>query len=513
MELIFADEEETPSGHQKKVFKKPWCILLVDDDAEVHAVTRLALKGFEFQGSELELLSAYSAQAGREFFHSRDDIALAIVDVVMETDHAGLDLVHYVRNTLENHRTRLVMRTGQPGQAPEDRVIREYDIDDYKEKTDLTIQKLRTLLYSKLRAYRDLCIIEYQRDGLARVLDATSMVQNAESLTVFATAVLDQLTSLLNLDRSALYCIVLPNGDNGEHESKTIAATGDFVQYSTDTRFTDLPEIVSQRFTQVLEKRAAQHFDDAYVLYTAAKNGGCNLLYLKHARELGNMDRQLLEIYTQSVAITFDNINLQEELRETQKELVYTLADAVEARSKDSGAHVKRVALTSELLARLYGLPESQIVLIKTASPLHDIGKAAIPDTILHKPGKLDADEWTLMQQHAQFGLDILQRSNRPLMKLGAEIALSHHERWDGTGYPNGLAGTAIPVAGRITALTDVFDALGSRRSFKEPWSDEMVTDAIRQGRGTQFEPALVDLLLNNLDAFNAVRREFPDPD
>ena len=144
MELVFADEEASPSEHQNNPPMKPWCILLVDDDAEVHAVTRLALKGFEFQGSELELLSAHSAQAGREFFNNRDDIALAIVDVVMETDHAGLDLVHYVRNTLENHRTRLVMRTGQPGQAPEDKVIRDYDIDDYKEKTDLTIQKLRT---------------------------------------------------------------------------------------------------------------------------------------------------------------------------------------------------------------------------------------------------------------------------------------------------------------------------------------------------------------------------------
>lgn len=511
MDLIFADEE-TPSADQpQKVHKKPWCILLVDDDAEVHAVTRLALKGFEFQGSELELLSAHSGHAGREAFHSRDDIALAIIDVVMETDHAGLDLVHYVRNTLENHRTRLVMRTGQPGQAPEDRVIREYDIDDYKEKTDLTIQKLRTLLYSKLRAYRDLCIIEYQRDGLARVLEATALVQSAESLTVFASAVLGQLTSLLHLDKSALYCIVLPKAESGEHETKTIAATGDFVQYTTDRGCTDLPDIVSKRFAEVFAKKAAQHFDDAYVLYTSAKNGGGNLLYLKHACELGKLDRQLLEIYTQSVAVTFENINLQDDLRETQKELVYTLADAVEARTKKTGAHVKRVALSCEMLARLYGLPEGQVTLLKNASPLHDIGKVAIPDSILHKPGKLDAHEWALMQQHARFGLEILQRSNRPLMKLGAEIALSHHERWDGTGYPAGLAGLAIPVSGRITALADVFDSLGSRLSYKEPWSTETVTQAIREARGLQFEPALVDLLLQHVDAFNALRQQHPD--
>ncbi len=510
MEMLFAEENPSGSEASNKPLKKPWCILLVDDDVGVHAVTRLALRGFQFQEAGLELLSANSGKEGREIFEARNDIALAIIDVVMETDHAGLDLVHYVRNTLENQRTRLVLRTGQPGQAPEDRVIREYDIDDYKEKTDLSIQKLRTLLYSKLRAYRDLCVIEDQRDGLTRVLRATAQVQNAESLSAFASAVLSQLTSLLHLDRSALYCIVLPNSEGG-HEGKTIAATGEFLRDSVELQYSDLPPIVSQRFAEVIEKKSAQHFDDAYVVYTPAKDGGGNLLYLNHARALGKTDRQLLEVYTQSVAITFENINLQDDLQETQKELVYTLADAVEARSKETGAHVKRVALACEMLARLYGLPEDQVMLIKTASPLHDIGKVAIPDAILHKPGKLDAAEWAFMQRHAQFGLEILKKSKRPLMKLGAEIALSHHERWDGSGYPNGLSGKAIPVSGRITALADVFDALGSRRSYKEPWTDARVVDMIREGRGTQFEPVLVDLLLNNLDAFNALRDLHPD--
>ena len=223
------------------------------------------------------------------------------------------------------------------------------------------------------------------------------------------------------------------------------------------------------------------------------------------------LDQQLLEIYTQSVAITFENIHLQDDLRETQKELVYTLADAVEARTQNTGAHVKRVALACEMLARLYGLPEPQVMLIQNASPLHDIGKVAIPDAILHKPGKLNADEWNLMQRHAQFGLDILQRSHRPLMKMAAEIALSHHERWDGSGYPNGLAGTQIPVSARITALADVFDSLGSQLSYKEPWAPERVANAIREGRGSQFEPALVDLLLANLEKFNALRQQHPD--
>jgi response regulator RpfG family c-di-GMP phosphodiesterase len=232
---------------------------------------------------------------------------------------------------------------------------------------------------------------------------------------------------------------------------------------------------------------------------------------VSHTRSLDKLDRQLLELYTQSVAITFENMNLQEDLQETQKELVYILADAVEARSKETGAHVKRVALCSEVLARLYGLAEEEVMLIKHASPLHDIGKVAIPDAILHKPGKLDASEWEAMQKHAQFGLDILQRSSRPLMKLGAEIAISHHERWDGTGYPNGLSGEAIPISGRITALIDVFDALGSRRSYKDAWGDDRVSQEILKERGKQFDPRLVDLLLANLETFRSVRAQYPD--
>ena len=157
------------------------------------------------------------------------------------------------------------------------------------------------------------------------------------------------------------------------------------------------------------------------------------------------------------------------------------------------------------------GLEGRALAEVEAGALLHDVGKIGIPDAILHKPGKLDAEEWALMRQHAQFGLDILKRSNRALMKLAAEIALSHHERWDGSGYPSGLAGTAIPIAGRITALADVFDSLGSRLSYKEPWSQEMVVQAMREGSGKQFDPVLVDLLLANLEAFTALRLQYPD--
>lgn len=508
---FFADEAPQTPVDQSELALDAWCVLLVDDEPEVHDVTRMALRGFEFHKRPLELLSAYSAAEARGIFGSRDDIALAIVDVVMETEHAGLDLVRYLREERANHRTRLVLRTGQAGQAPEDRVIRDYDIDDYKEKTDLTTQKLRTLLYSMLRSYRDLCLIDTQRSGLSKVLNAVPKVQSAATLNVFASTVLEQLTSLLYLGDSAVYCLVLP-GEGGDAQcARTLAATGRFVRFDVGPTFESLPEEVVGRFKSVLASKASAHFDDAFVLYLAGANGSVNLLYVTHVEPLNSFDEQLLEMFTHNVAITFQNISLMEDIQATSRELVYLLAGAVEARSRETGAHVKRVSIICERLAQLAGLSDIETELIKLAAPLHDVGKVAIPDAILHKPGKLDAAEWEIMKRHVEHGVQILGGSQRAIIRKGAEIAAHHHERWDGTGYPNGLAGEQIPISGRITALADVFDALGSRRSYKSAFPEEQVIEVIRNERGRHFDPALVDLLLQNAQEFLAIRRQFPD--
>ena len=164
--LIFLEEVGADDAAQPT-----WCVLLVDDDDTVHAATNLALRGFEFQQKKLELVIAHSGEQGRHIFESRDDIALAIVDVVMETPRAGLELVHYVRNVLHNHHTRMVLRTGEAGQAPEDKIIRDYEIDDYKEKSEMTMRTLHTMLYSKLRAYHSLCMLDEQRSSLEQVVE------------------------------------------------------------------------------------------------------------------------------------------------------------------------------------------------------------------------------------------------------------------------------------------------------------------------------------------------------
>ncbi|ENM5815578.1 DUF3369 domain-containing protein [Vibrio mimicus] len=511
---LFADMQQGKEVAKERVAahgSEPWRVLLVDDDEQMHQITRLALTGFQFQNRPLELISVLSGHEAQKVMAEQSDIALALIDVVMETEHAGLDLVRYIRDVLQNRQVRLVLRTGQAGQAPEDNVIKDYEIDDYKEKTELTTQKLRTLLYSMLRAYRDLCLIEDQKRGLSHVIEASANVQNTKTLQTYATAVLSQLTSLLKLHASAFYCVVNPRPGGEEYSALTVATTAECVDLYVESPFEGLPAEVEIRCKEVLKKGRTCDYGDAYVFFKQDERGVDSVLYVDLEQELSELDRKLLEIYMYNIGLTFENINLMVDLRETSKELVYNLANAVEARSRETGAHVQRVSLFSERLAILYGLSDTDVEMIKNAAPLHDVGKVAIPDSILHKPGKLDAEEWTIMQKHVEYGVDILSRSKRRLIHVAKEIAATHHEKWDGSGYPNRLQGDAIPISGRITALADVFDALGAKRSYKEPWSDDQIRNELLTQKGRHFDPKLVELLIEHWDEFIAIRASLPD--
>ncbi|BFU77785.1 hypothetical protein ALC152_10000 [Arcobacter sp. 15-2] len=202
---------------------------------------------------------------------------------------------------------------------------------------------------------------------------------------------------------------------------------------------------------------------------------------------------------------------LNEEIEDTQKEVVFTMGAIGESRSKETGNHVKRVAQYSKLLALYYGLSEEEAELLKQASPMHDIGKVAIPDAILNKPGRFDEEERRVMDTHAKLGYEMLKNSHRPLLQLAATVAYEHHEKWDGSGYPRKLQGEDIHIAGRITAVADVFDALGSDRVYKKAWDDERIFNLFKEEKGKHFDPKLVDIFFDNLDEFLKVREQFKD--
>lgn len=192
-------------------------------------------------------------------------------------------------------------------------------------------------------------------------------------------------------------------------------------------------------------------------------------------------------------------------------EIVQRLAFAAEYKNTDGAAHLQRIGYYTELLAKASGLPARDCALIRAASPLHDIGKVGIPEHILLKPGKLTPEEWEVMKTHTTIGAGLLSHATSPLLRMGKVIARSHHERWDGTGYPDGLQGEEAPIAARIMAIADVFDALTTDRPYEKAWPLAEAVEVISSGRELQFDPQLVEVFTTILPQFLRVRHYFSE--
>ena len=199
------------------------------------------------------------------------------------------------------------------------------------------------------------------------------------------------------------------------------------------------------------------------------------------------------------------------EIRNSREEIALRLISAGEHRDNETGMHVRRIGLYAAELARLLGWDPLAVETIQSAAPMHDIGKIGVPDAILQKPGTLTESEWVVMKQHTTMGATILKGSSVPFIQMGARIAIGHHEKWDGSGYPLGLKGEEITQEARITSLVDVYDAVSNRRHYKESWPEEKVIELIRKGSGQHFDPMLADLFLANLEHFRTILAENPD--
>ncbi|MEN0038766.1 MAG: DUF3369 domain-containing protein [Cellvibrio sp.] len=500
-----------PATTAKPLRIKPWKVAIIDDEEQVHAVTQLVLKNTLVDDQPITFLNAYSAEEGLRLFQDHPDIALAFIDVIMETDDAGLNLIHQIRNQLENHLTRIVLRTGQPGTAPEETVIRTYDINDYKSKTELTDTKLKTCVYSSIRSYRDILTIETSKRGMQKVIAASDSVLRSQTLHQFGNAILAHTVQLLNIKTAEMYLVSQHVDLFGDAELILLAATGDEVRLNKEWDTDVLPAEVKSAIIDTLKHKQSKVTEDVFIGYYHTDENTQSVLYTRFHEEHNSLQDEILKLFAANITLIFQNLHSREHIQETQIELLLVLGDAIEQRSKETGSHVRRVALMCELMALKLGQSSEYAEILRHASPLHDIGKIGIPESILHKPGKLDADEWETMKTHAQMGYDLLKDSTRTIAKMGARIALSHHEHWDGNGYPNALAGEAIPLEGRIVALIDVIDALGSERSYKKPWQENDIIQYIRERSGKQFDPRMVDAALELFDNFREIRLNLPD--
>ncbi len=507
-ELLFV-EESSGAGTDRE---QPWKIIIADDEDEVHTVTRMVLEGFWFEDRRLDVMGAYSGEEAKALLHRHPDTALLLLDVVMEEDITGLEVVKYIRDELKNRFVRIILRTGQPGQAPERQVTTEYDINDYKEKTELTAQKLFTTVVASLRAYRDLRTIETNRKGLEQIVASSARLFELRSLKQFVESALTALSALLALSGNKV------QGDVSSFAVKKIGTdyallcgNGTFSQNSKRPVQELFPQDILTLLQKVSEDPPRIFSGHSYVGYFRAGNQAEYVLGLRSLFPFSDIEKGLIKIFSTNISIAFDNLALTEEIEETQREVIFTLGEVVETRSEDTGYHVKRVGEYCYLIARTLGMDEERAELIRLASPMHDVGKIGIPDAILHKPGKLTDEEFETIKSHTSIGYDILKGSKQEILRTAAVIALQHHERWDGYGYPLQLQGDDIDLFARIVKLADVFDALSCKRVYKEAWSLEQILETMKHDKGSHFEPVMVDLLLDNLDDFLEIRDKFRD--
>ena len=474
-----------------------WKVLVIDDEEDVRTLSKLNLRDFEFDGKKIQFLEADSATAAKRVMAEHNDIALMLVDVVMETDDAGLKLVDYIRNDIGLALTRIVIRTGQPGVAPERYVIDNYDIDDYKDKTELTIDKLYTTVRSAIKSYRELKAIDLNRAGLKKVIDAAPEVYRISktSLSQFFDGILSQIIGLCHLNENALIStidgmVVTLQGE----EVKVEAGTGDFTQSSCSR---ERIETISHACARaVLNNEPASNIRKGSLIFPLViDNRRVGFVYLESSHALSAADKSLIEVFTNQCSTALETLRLHLNLKAAYSQAIDTLAEIAEFKDSTTGKHINRLGAYTTKVALAMGVSESEAELYGQAAMLHDVGKVGIPDKILQKPGRLTEQEFEVMKQHAEIGAQILSHSDNTKMAQG--VALYHHERWDGKGYPRGIPSEELPLITRIVAVVDVFDALVSKRPYKEAWSTDKAMAAILDGAGSQFDPKVVETFVS----------------
>ncbi len=309
------DDETEPS---RLAEAKDWTIAVIDDDAAVHEGTRFALYDYSLNGLGLRIVSAHSAAEGRRLLEAEPDIAVVFLDVVMETDTAGLELVDFIRNELKNETMRIVLRTGQPGQAPERRVIVDYDINDYKAKTELTADKLFTTLTSALRGYQQLQRLTETRRGLEIIIDAASTLFDFRSMQRLAEGVLTQIASLLNVDCAGIL-VVRDSGDS-EERFAVLAGSGCYRDLS-DSRSHELDDTTRALIAHAFRRRGHEFLNHRSTLYLRTGSGREIVVLLEADKRLSDTDRALIELFTSRLSVAFDNVILYEQLQEANTRL------------------------------------------------------------------------------------------------------------------------------------------------------------------------------------------------
>ena len=450
--LDFLSEDSKPKLKTKENYK----IMIADDYDEIHVITKMMLKDFEFEGKGLEFIDTYTGEDTIKALEKNPDTAVLFLDVVMEDNHSGLNVVEVLRGRLDNKMTRIVLRTGQPGQAPEETVIRDYDINDYRLKTEMTAKRLYTILYSALRNYRDLYQINTHKNGLKKIIKTSANLFEHNSLNEFLTSILVQLSNFQKSNPERVYIRDDVDKEGGfvtiekNKKATIVAATGKFKSYigKDIDLVSELKEVVDKiKYSDKPEEKII-FVDSGFIIKNNAKNSFNNYIYIEGNNDIYDFD--LIHLFLTNYSVALDNYILNNTIVNTQKDIIITFGEVVENHFEETSGHVKRISEMMYNFALLLNFSHSEAEILKMASMMHDIGKIAIPDSILKKPGKLTEEE--------------------------------------------------ILLEARMLSIIDVFDAMTHKRVYKDAFSTEEALDYIRNQKGKHFDPELVDIFISNIE-------------
>ncbi|ODN30332.1 HD domain-containing phosphohydrolase [Fervidobacterium thailandense] len=446
-------------------------IMVVDDSKTVRAEIRSILSKVQFEGEKLEIHEA----EGFEDFKTRyepDKYALVLTDLVMEEEQSGIRVVNYIRHELGDAKTRIVLMTANPEKVPLELLENDCDVNYFLEKKTLSELSLKICVIAMLKAYKNVIAFEKALGALENIVESSKARPLEETLiqTFF------QIRSFLIL------------------KNPTLEVGG--VIYLDGVKIFP-PEFVSRQ-------KSGNSYNHIFETDIAGKR---IRMEITSSKRLSDVDVD----YINSLLSSLKRAYFYSEMSDIESDLVLRLANLIEVRSEETGNHVKRVAEISHVLAIESGFDPTQANLLRQASALHDIGKVGIPDHILNKPGKLDEREFAIIKEHTLIGFEILRNSRLKTFELGALVALQHHERWDGTGYPYGLSGSEIALEARIVEIADVFEALTHNRCYRPAWPVEKAVEYIVEMSGKQFDPALVEIFRKKLKDIVDILETFKD--
>ncbi len=501
-----------------------WDVLVVDDEPNIQEVTALALSRLVFEKHSLRLHFASSAESAIEKIKAIPGVAVILLDVVMEHETSGLDLISYVRNSLKNPYVRFILRTGQAGAAPESQIIQDYDIQEYWNKVDLTVKRLRNTVISALRSYASLIRSERRRKVSEFILHQCGKL-HAEGVDErqFIDLICESLTGLLpktqdlmptETDFADRFSILSmrASGENGGGP-RIMCAGGEFENW-LGVALDSLPD---PEIRAVLNGMIAgeqpivlKEEEGLLQLLLRFEASGAAPAYIFVQGPAGAIDANYLTTLAAHAQAIFRNRSMHWETRRSYAESAAKVAAIVEMKLGGDDSHLRRIPRKVRLLALRAGCDAQEADLLAQAAALHDIGKIKIADSILMKPGPLTPEEWSVIRTSPSLGHELLAASPHEALRAAALIALEHNEHWNGAGYPAGKTGSEISLGARLTSIIVAHDRLLCDRPYRKGWRRDEAFAHMKQGSGSQFDPDLIRCFIDAYDDIVAVFQDTP---